>query len=118
MENITNFEQERINVELYMEKLLDIKEDCEYGSDARNKLIKDGVRLVRKLIEKVYDEGLTDGRKSEKIDFVGTLSNMATRYNDEVVMDFINKDNEEDTLKCFDALLDSYEKARTTNQVA
>lgn len=118
MENITNFEQERINVELYMEKLLDIKEDCEYGSETRNKLIKDGVKLVRKLIEKVYDEGLTDGRKSEKIDFVGTLSNMATRYNDEVVMDFINKDNEEDTLKCFDALLDSYEKVRTTNQVA
>ena len=39
MENITNFEQERINVELYMEKLLDVKEECEYGSDKRRKII-------------------------------------------------------------------------------
>ncbi|BDC94879.1 hypothetical protein [Treponema bryantii] len=120
MEHVVHFEQERINVELYMEKLLDVKEECEYGSEKRRKLIGDGVRLVRTLIAKVYEEGIKDGRTSEKVDVVSLLARMTKNLNDQIVLNFLKEDNEEDTVKCFDVLLDNYEKVRNDqdNQVA
>ena len=45
---------------------------------------------------------------------------MTKNLNDQIVLNFLKEDNEEDTVKCFDVLLDNYEKVRNDqdNQVA
>lgn len=103
-------EQERINVELYFEKLLDLKGDYPYGSDERRKIINEGIVLLRELIVSSYKSGMSRGKFDQSIEVKKILMKEVKEIEENIIMETLRGDNESETEKIFVELLNNYGK--------
>lgn len=103
-------EQERINVELYFEKLLDLKGEYPYGSDERRKIINEGIVLLRELIDSAYKRGMNKGKILQSNEVKKMLLKEVKEIDENIIMETLKDDNESETQKTFVELLNNYGK--------
>lgn len=103
-------EQERINVELYFEKLLDLKGEYPYGSDERRKIIHEGIVLLRELIDSAYKRGMNKGKILQSNEVKKMLLKEVKEIDENIIMETLKDDNESETQKTFVELLNNYGK--------
>lgn len=103
-------EQERINVELYFEKLLDLKGDYPYGSDERRKIINEGIVLLHELIVSSFTSGMNKGKYDQSIEIKKILMKEVKEIEENIILETLKADNESETQKIFEELLNNYGK--------
>lgn len=103
-------EQERINVELYFEKLLDLKGEYPYGSAERRKIISEGVFLLQELIVSSYVRGMNKGKVVWSNEVKKGLIKLVKEIEEDIIMESLKDGNESETEKTFVELLNNFGK--------
>ena len=103
-------EQERINVELYFEKLLDLKGEYPYGSAERRKIISEGVLLLQELIVSSYVRGMNKGKVVRSNEVKKVLIKLVKEIEEDIIMESLKDGNESETEKTFCELLNNFGK--------
>lgn len=103
-------EQERINVELYFEKLLDLKGEYPYGSAERRKIISEGVFLLQELIVSSYVRGMNKGKVVRSNEVKKGLIKLVKEIEEDIIMESLKDGNESETEKTFVELLNNFGK--------
>ena len=103
-------EQERINVELYFEKLLDLKGEYPYGSAERRKIISEGVFLLQELIVSSYVKGMNKGKVVRSNEVKKVLIKLVKEIEEDIIMESLKDGNESETEKTFVELLNNFGK--------